>query len=154
MKPYEVFYLSENGVITADSIPDLDDWGFDEWWGCSDWVAWHKANKQKYGTAVANQKFAEYWNKQTMGSGALDCRTFNTDFRNYVAANDLSDIVYESAGLFGLLLKPIGAGSDVVTGVSRGVSTGAKIMRVLIPAALIGGAIYGGAKIYQAVKKK
>lgn len=147
MQPYEVFYLSEGKVITADSIPDLDDWGVDEWWGCSDWVAWHKANKRKYGKEIANQKFAEHWKKQTMGAGALDCRTFNTSFRKYVERNNLFDTVYESAGLLGLVLKPVGGASDFIT-------EGSKTLKYLVYVAVGGGLIYGGVKLYQALKKK
>lgn len=153
MKPYEVFYLSENGIITADSIPDLDEWGWDEWWKCSEWVAWHKANKRKYGLEIANQKFAEYWNKQTIGAGALDCRTFNTEFRQYVKANGLSGVVWEGAGIFSVILDPIGTGSDVITEVSKGVSAGAKILRIAIPVVILGGLAFFGINAYKSLRK-
>lgn len=162
MQPYEVFYLSENGVITADSIPDLDDWnlgflwGYDDtWWTCSDWVAWHKANENKYGLAIANQKFKEYWNKQTMGAGAVSCRSVNTEFRKYVKSKaGLADIVWQSAGAVGLILKPVGAGVDIGTDIGKGLGIGAKILKWAIPVAVIGGLTYGGVKLYQAAKKK
>ena len=122
-KMSEIIYLMENGeMITADSLPDLDDDGWDTWWTCSQWVMWHKANKRKYGKAVADQKFGVWWNKQDTGSGPLDCRTFNYEFRKYIAANNLQDIVWEGAGILGNIFKPVGAAGDVITGGSRAVS--------------------------------
>lgn len=35
-------------TITADSKPDFDDWGPDDYWSLKDWVDWHKALVNKY----------------------------------------------------------------------------------------------------------
>ena len=154
MQPGEIIYLQENGaIITADSIPDLDEWFIDTWWDCSDWIAWHKANKRKYGLAVANQKFGDYWNQQTSGAGALDCRTFNTTFRDYITKNGLIDTVFESAGLFSYLLKPVGAVSDTISGVTGGISKGAKVMKWAIPTLVIGSVIVLGSVAYKKIKR-
>jgi len=153
VQPYELFYLGENGFITADSIPDLDDWGFDTWWNCSDWISWHKANEKKYGLALANTKFSQYWNKQTMGAGALDCRTVNTKFRKYIKAKGLEDVVWQSAGAFGLILKPIGGAVDIGTELGKGVGIGAKILKIAIPVVVIGGVTWLGIKAYRSLRK-
>ena len=146
----ETIYLSEGFIITADSEPDLDGWGYDStWWKCSDWIAWHKANKAKYGKAVANQKFSLWWNKQTMGAGPLDCRTFNSEFRQYIRANDLESAVWDGAGVFKNILDPIGAGGDIVTGVSGGVGRVGRALRWIIPGVLFAGLAYGGYRLYK-----
>lgn len=152
--------MEDGAVITADSIPDLDDWGWDDWWGCSDWVAWHKANKEKYGKPVADQKFATWWNKQGQASGALSCRTFNSEFRGYVKRNNLEAIVWESAGPFSIILKPIGGVSDVATGVGdlgsglgRGLGGFGRVLPWLVGAGVLGLGVWGGVRIYQNLRK-
>jgi len=140
--PEVVYLLREGGTITADSIPDLDSWGWDSFWGCDEWVMWHKANKAKYGANVAGEKFAEYWNKQTMGAHALDCRTIDSSFRDYIERNGLHDVVWESAGWFAPILDTSGKGFDTV-------KKGGKVLKWV----LIGGAsalvIYGGYQIFK-----
>lgn len=149
----ELYMLGQNGqTITADSIPDLDDWGVDEYWGCNDWVSWHKLNKKKYGKPVADQKFIFEWGKQGFGASALDCRTFNSSFRSYMRKEKLFDDVYDSAGFFKYVLQPVGTGGDIVTETTKGISTGARILKYLIPGAFIGVAIWGGIKLYKAYK--
>jgi len=140
-------------MITADSIPDLDDWWFDEWWTCDQWIMWHKANKKKYGQAVANQKFMEYWNQQTFGAGALDCRTFDSKFRAYITRNNLYDAVYEGAGLFKHVLGPIGGASDVVGGASRTLGAFGRALPWIVGISLGGVAIWGGVKVYKSLRR-
>ena len=154
----EIIYLNENGVISADSIPDLDDWGWDSFWGCDEWVKWHKALRQKYGLESANQIFAEWWNKQTFGAHALGCRTIDSDFRTYVRSVGLWEIVWQGAEGLKYLLKPIGTviqtGEVIGTGAARGLQTAGKGLKFLIPIAtialLVGLGIYG----YRMVTRK
>ena len=87
-----------------------------------------------------------------MGASALDCRTFNNTFRNYVKAQGMFEAVYDSAGILKYVLLPTGTAGDIVTETTGGISTGAKILKYAIPAAFIGLAIWGGAKIYQGVR--
>ena len=150
-----VYYgISENGeAITAASIPDLDDWGYDDWWNCEDWITWHKLVKRAHGQDYANQIFMDYWNQQTFGAGALDCRTFNNKFRSYVKKNGMFEAVYEEAGFLKYILLPTGTAGDIVTETTGGISTGAKILKYAIPAGLLGLAIWGGVTIYKEVKK-
>jgi len=156
----EIMFLQEGGgIITADSIPDLDEWFWkagwnDTRWSCSDWVAWHKANKRKYGDQVAGQKFADWWNKQTMGASALDCRTLNSEFRAYIDREGLHDIVWEGAGLFKFVLQPVGTGGDVITGVGRGLGRTARALRWVIPTLVIGTLAYGGYRLYQYERRR
>jgi hypothetical protein len=40
----EQFY----NTITADSKPDYDDWGWDDYWDIEDWMKWHKELCKRY----------------------------------------------------------------------------------------------------------
>ena len=74
-------------VTTWNTAPDYDNWGSDTSWSCNDWILWHQYLKPKFGQAKANF----IWNYAFSQSGTLsknlDCRTFNSTFREYVKAN-------------------------------------------------------------------
>ena len=37
------YYKSSTGEnITENSVPNMDDWGWDNYWNCQDWIEWHK----------------------------------------------------------------------------------------------------------------
>lgn len=126
--------------ITADSVPDLDDWGWDDFWGCQEWVLWHKALKQKYGKPTADDKTVTWYLKQTTGASALDCRSFNSGFRDYFGKEKILDAMYGSVAW----IKPIGAASDLIGSASDVVSNAgdaaanvAKTLKVVIPIAIV-----------------
>lgn len=141
--------MAKNYIITADSVPDLDEWGWDDYWLINDWMLWHQKLKEKFGVNKANQTFVTWWLKQGTGANPLDARSFNTDFRNYAKSNGFFDALYGNLGL----LKVIGAGTDVVSAGTNIVSNAAKgaenvtkVLKIVIPAAiflaLIGGTVY------------
>lgn len=125
---------AENDPTRPDSTPDYDGWGPDSWWTARDWMTWHGALKSKYGIDEANRKFITAWEKQGFGATPLDARSFDTQFRDYAKANGFFDALYYGAGA---LVKPIGAVTDVVTGVTEGVSATAKLSKYLIPVAAL-----------------
>lgn len=111
-------------VITADSKPEYDKWGPDNHWSCDDWVNWHKAMVAKFGEAEADLRWRNAWldglsrvaggRGTAPGAGAafdsvpIDCRTFNTDFRAYIAARPtLYNAVYH--GVQGAVMSVPGA---------------------------------------------
>lgn len=62
-------YIGRIGaIITADSEPQLDEWGWGNYWSCSQWITWHTMNVKKYGVEIANNKMIQYWDKQTFGA--------------------------------------------------------------------------------------
>ncbi len=141
-------------TVTAESIPDLDDWGWDDYWTCSDWQQWHVLRSAAYGKAQADVDFLYYWNQQSMGAHALDCRSFSTSFRSYFQSQNLLEALYD--GALGVIASTIGAGTDVITGISSavssvgdGVKNSSKIISVIIPILLVLIAI---AAIYYAYK--
>lgn len=142
--------------ITYGSVPDYDDWGPDQYWGCDHWVQWHQALKAMYGKEGADNAFMNAWNQSGWLSSNLDCRTFNTSFRDYFAGEGLLDAIISGAGFFGPILNLVGAGGDVVSGIGGGVSSIGnglekflKLMGVLVPIILLMVLIYFGYRFYK-----
>ena len=151
-------------VINWNTAPDYDEWGSDTWWDCQDWIMWHKKLVEHFNKQTANDIWNYAFAKSGSLSGNLDCRTFNTSFRNYVQENDLSP--YDGAGIFTPILQGYGTASDVVSGgldtvsnVSSGVFGGISSIlggdafkKTFSIVAIVGG-IIGVAYVYKAFKK-
>lgn len=99
-------------VITADSKPDLDDWGWDDYWGPEHWIEWHKKMKAKYGPDEANQRFIIAYHEASFGAASFDWRTVNSTFKKYAKDNGFYDALYD--GLGGLLGKVASVANSVV----------------------------------------
>ncbi len=127
-------WAPQNNPTNPNSTPDYDDWGPDSWWTAQDWVTWHKALKAKYGLDEANVRFITAWQKQGIGASPLDSRSFDTSFRDYAKANGFFDGLYYGLGS---IVKPIGTTTDVITGVSQGVSITANLAKFVIPVAAL-----------------
>ncbi len=128
--------------ITENSVPILDGWGWDSYWDCSDWIEWHKITKSRKGKAYADSRFLQYWNQQTMGAHAIDCRSFNTAFRDYMRKENLLDALYSGIGV---IAEPIGAGTDLIhsgteatTNVGKIIDGATKFFKIALPIILIG----------------
>jgi len=124
----------ENSPTNPDATPDYDGVGWDSWWTSNDWMTWHRSLKARFGLDEANVRFINAWQKQTIGSTPLDARSFDTNFRDYAKANGFFDALYYGLGA---LVKPIGATTDVITGVTQGVSTVANLAKYVIPVAAL-----------------
>lgn len=147
-------------VTTWNVVPDYDAWGVDTSWTCDNWIQWHKELKKRFGGEKANSIWNYAFSLQSDGAKAFDCRTFNSAFRSYMTQETLDP--YASAGVFSLVLKPIGAGTDLVTSASeivtnfgKGVSNFFKgnTVQTLITIGLVGVVGYYGYKIYKATKE-
>ena len=123
-----------NDPTNADSKPDYDGWGPDSWWTANDWMTWHRSLKARFGPDDANVRFVNAWQQQGALSAPLDARSFDTNFRDYAKANGFFDALYYGLGA---LAKPIGATTDVITGVTQGVSTVANLAKFVIPVAAL-----------------
>jgi hypothetical protein len=111
------------GPTSWDSIPDYDNWGPDTWWSCEDWIQWHRLLVRKFGKEKAKIAWDYAFAKSGMGSGNLDCRTFNSNFRSYVAQWGLDP--FAGAGVFTPILKLYGGAADTVSNVG-GLFSGTK----------------------------
>lgn len=150
-------WSNEHNPLLPDSTPVYNDsifkfWNwFDSVWGCNDWVTWHKANVAKYGLPKANTKFMQHWENLATASSAIDCRSFNTSFRDYMKRAGLLSSLYSGVGF---IAKPIGVISDVGSNVGDTLSNTSKLLKVLVPIALILVVIYFILKYSKELKTK
>lgn len=143
--------------ITENSVPDLDDWGWDTFWTCIDWTEWHKIMKAKKGKQYADATFLQYWNKGTMGAHVADCRSFDQNFRDYMRNENLLSSLYSGIGV---IAQPIGTAGDVITSGLEATSSFAKtfanifkVLKTLLPIGLVIGAIILGIWAYKKFAK-
>lgn len=128
-------------TITADSTPDFDEWGWDDYWGCGEWMLWHKANVQAYGKETANTKFIQAWSSQDSFMSPYNWCKYDKDFANYFAQQGI-DVGWL---LSNLVVGVENVGGDVIdtventTGTIAYVSSGLKVVATL---AVIGAGIY------------
>lgn len=129
------------GAITSDSTPDLDEWGWDDYWGCGEWMLWHKANVQAYGKETANTNFIQAWGSQDSFMSPYNWCKYDKDFANYFAQQGI-DVGWL---LSNLVVGVENVGVDVIdtventTGTIAYVSSGLKVVATL---AVIGVGIY------------
>lgn len=140
-------------VTTWNNAPDYDKWGSDTHWDCNDWILWHKFLVEKFGKAKANFMWDYAFSLSGSLSSNLDCRTFNSNFRQYVAKNDLNP--YANAGIYTPILKGAGTIQDVTGGIFSGISsffTGKNVKNILT-IVTIGAVAFGGLYAYKTLKK-
>lgn len=136
-----------------DNILKFWNW-FDTVWSCTDWMTWHKSLRSKYGLSIANQKFIAEWDNLATGSSAIDCRTFNTSFRDYMKKVGLLDALYYGIGY---IAKPIGAAGDIITsagnvvsdigkGAEKTIRTASVLLPIILIIAVVFAIIYFGKK--------
>lgn len=140
-------------IITAQSTPVKDTWGFGDYWSCSDWIRWHQLMKEAFGLEQANIRFVNEFESQEMLAAGYDCRSFNSSFRDYARENGFLDALY--AGI-GVLAVPIGVGTDVVhdagtiiSNVSDSATQVSEITKKLIPLLLILVLVFVGVYAYK-----
>ena len=141
-----------NNPQDPDATPDFDEWGWDDYWGCTEWVDWHKALKDKYGKDEADKRWGTAWSSMSSFAAPINCRSFDTYFRDYFKKEGLLDFIYSGVSW----IKWIGAGTDVLSKGADVVSSGAKgaagaaeQLEWLGPAALIAAVAIGGVVLYQ-----
>jgi len=140
-------------VTTWNNAPDYDSWGSDTYWSCEDWIMWHQLLKQKFGQNKANFMWDYAFSQSGTLSSNLDCRTFNSAFRDYVRINNLNP--YANSGIFTPILQGTGAIQDVIGGTLSGVSsffTSSNIKNILNIVA-VGVVVFGGLYAYKNLKK-
>lgn len=134
-------------TITADSIPDYDSYGIDDYWSCVDWINWHKALKAKYSKTVADQTWQNAWDKQDSFEHAYNWCKYGSTFNSYVNSQGL-----DASNIFG---DVISGGTKITENVIGGATATSKVLKYAIPVLaiilVIGLIIYFGKK-YQLFK--
>lgn len=121
-------------VITADSTPVLDGWGWDDYWNCNDWITWHKAMKAAYGPEYANSNFLQHYHQGGFGASNYDCRTFNSAFKTYAKENGFYDGLFSGIGI---IMQPVSGIISVGSNLGETVINTTSILKWLVPIALI-----------------
>lgn len=140
-------------VTTWNTAPDYDQWGIDTYWSCNDWILWHKLLKEKFGQNKANFMWDYSFAQSKSLSSNLDCRTFNSSFRDYVKNNSLNP--FANAGVFTPVLQGAGTIQDVTGGLLGGVSSffTSNNIKNIFNVLLVGGVVVGGLYAYRTFKK-
>jgi len=142
-----------NKLTTWDVAPDYDDWGFDSSWDCEDWIIWHKLLLEKFGKEKAKFVWDYAYAKSGALSSNLDCRTFNSNFRDYVRKNGLDP--FANSGVFQTVLQGYGTVADTASGILDGLSSfmSGNTIKTILNVALIGAVGLGGFYVYTKIKK-
>ena len=140
-------------VTSWNTAPDYDQWG--KWYFLElyDWILWHQYLKAKFGKTKANFLWDYAFSQSGTLSSNLDCRTFNSNFREYVKANGLNP--FANAGIFTPVLQGAGTIQDVTSGVFGGISsffTSGNI-KTILNVLSVGAVVVGGLYAYKTFKK-
>ena len=140
-------------VKTWNTAPDYDEWGVDEFWSCEDWIQWHRLLLEKFDKQKAKILWEYAYAKSGGLSSNLDCRTFNSTFRNYARTNGLD--TYGNAGIFAPVLQGYGTLADVSSGILGGVGSffTTKTTKTILTIVAIGAVAFGGMYAYKTFKK-
>lgn len=60
--------------INADSYPDYDEWGYDEYWSLTDWQTFYDKLIAKYGADEGSRRWLDAWHRQTWGASPKNNR--------------------------------------------------------------------------------
>lgn len=166
--------------ITAESIPILDGWGYDDHWSLTDWVTWHKALRNKFSSENKTVKdtlgrvfnynksadtiWLREWNKQSFGAEPINSLlNVGSDSFKYIKQNIL---LFTTTGAIQQdynLSNPTAVKEavadvaevvgDVVESTVKTVKTGFKILKYGTIAVLSIGVILGTVYVVYKVKK-
>lgn len=141
-------------VTSWNSVPDYDEWGRDSFWSCDDWMRWHGLLKQHFGAEKARYIWNYAYKQGTMFAAHGDCRTFNSNFRAYATKNNLD--TYAGTGILGPVMNVFGGVldfvdgiGDTISGVAGGLGKAGRVIKVILPLALVGTGVYFGVRAYQ-----
>ena len=115
--------------ITAQSLPDYDEWGPDQHWGCTDWMVWYDKLKEEYGKKEARVVWKSAWEKQGYWDAPYNECPLQDSFRTFSKKNKL-----DSTGLFSDFLVGI---SDTASGAFKSVGWLGRNLPWILPVGLV-----------------
>ena len=121
-------------IITYNSIPDYDDFGFDTYWTCEQWRQWYDALEYKYGPEYARNYWSLAWEEQDTFEHNYNWCKYDGAFSNYMLTKgiDLGHIVskvYTDAG-------------EIITNLSKGAVSTSKLFKNIAPLIALGVGLY------------
>ena len=128
-------------LITADSKPDYDAWGNDSYWSVEDWITWHKALKDRYGLAVANEKWLEGWEGQSLWDKPYNWYKYDRDFTGYLESQQI-DVSH-------MISKVVVKGGELIENVSEA----AVYTSNMLPTVITAGVVLAGFIVYKEATK-
>ena len=146
--------------INWNTVPDYDEWGYDTYWSCDDWITWHQRLVEHFGEATATDIWNYAFAQSTNLSSNLDCNSLNATFRAYVKAHNLkpnNDLVTQAVGTaVDVTSGVLDTTSNVASGVLGTVNSifGGTNLKKTIDIILIVGGVLGIAYVYRAFKKQ
>jgi hypothetical protein len=152
-------------VNTWNIVPDYDKWGKDTSWDCGDWLAWHKRLKEHFGAERAKYIWEYAYAQGSAFASHWDCRTFNTQFRDYARkegldtyANVTLPIIPQVLDLSGTGFEAVGDVSNTIAGITEGISSffggkGTSAFKVVLWVALVGSIGFLGYRGYKYIQK-
>jgi hypothetical protein len=146
-------------VITWNSVPDYDEWGYDNYWSCDNWVEYHKKLMAHFGEGTATEIWNYAFEKTSSLSANLSCQSFNSNFRAYAKRYGLKvnkNLVTETFGtITDVAIGGLDTTSEVASGVFGTVKSvlGGDNLKKTINIVLIVGGLIGVAYVYKSFKK-
>lgn len=143
-------------IVTANSKPVYNSFGFSSYWGCNEWVMWHKEMLKTIKQEDADRIWSDAWlaGLSKIGGGfgtapgsgyvfdsvPIDCRTYNQYFKDYVSKYPiLKDTVFSGAlgSTVGRVTSTgvgaISSGSDIFDNAAKGINRFSATLKWLIP---------------------
>lgn len=129
-------------TITADSVPDYDNWGPDDYWSCNDWITWHKELKKKYTKAEADKKWIAAWEQQGGTEHNANWCKYSGSFNEYVRKEKLD--------VSNFIANILNDATTVIENAGDTAVSATKILKWVVPGIVIAAAI--GVLFYAAKK--
>jgi len=146
-------------IINWNTVPNYDEWGWDDFWKCDDWVTWHQKLSEHFGEKTATEIWNYAFEKSSSLSSTFNCSSFDASFRAYYKKHNLNvneDVATEIWGTAtDISLGALDTTSNVASGLFGTVGSvfGGNNFKKTINIVLIVGGIIGVAYVYKAFKK-
>lgn len=128
--------------ITAESIPVTDGWGIDDYWGCTEWIEWHRLNVLKYNAQQATIKFKQFWEQQdSLGAHAQLFCPYDSVFHNYFKQYGLT--FDPASGIYVTAENVFNNAGDLINNLGNTATFLSGLVKPVAVIALIGLAYYG-----------
>jgi hypothetical protein len=96
-------------TINADSYPDYDEWGYDDYWKLPEWQTFYDELIKKYGADEGSRRWLDAWHRQGFGTNpknnrigisdwALARGLWNNDIKDFFKPSEFVPPVIQNQG--------------------------------------------------------